>query len=445
MNTKRTLKILLFTLLALSFIPITSKPVTAQSEASVVISMNFNGPLTPVWRTYLQRGVDQAVNLNADLIVIELNTPGGSIELMNNLVQQILASPVPVAVYVAPQGAMAASAGTLLVLAGDYAAMSPGSVIGAASPVGSQGEDIEATMEAKTKEILKASVRAMAERRGEDAVALAESSIQDAKAASANEALAVNLVDYIAEDLNDLLAQINGQTLTVDGKDVVIHTEDAFLVKLKASFIENLVGTLVNPNIVFVLLSLGVQAILIELSHPGGWVAGFFGAILLALAGYGLGILPVNWFGLVLIGISFILFILDIKAPTHGALTIAGVATFIAGALVLFNSAQTPVFGRVSVPLVVGMGVFIGASFFAIVMIAVRAMKTPVVTGQTALVGRSGLAVTEINPTGIVQVAGERWSAKLAEGEKPIMMDELVEVVRTEGLKVVVQKPKLIK
>ena len=445
MNTKRTLKILLFTLLALSFIPITSKPVTAQSEASVVISMNFNGPLTPVWRTYLQRGVDQAVNLNADLIVIELNTPGGSIELMNNLVQQILASPVPVAVYVAPQGAMAASAGTLLVLAGDYAAMSPGSVIGAASPVGSQGEDIEATMEAKTKEILKASVRAMAERRGEDAVALAESSIQDAKAASANEALAVNLVDYIAEDLNDLLAQINGQTLTVDGKDVVIHTEDAFLVKLKASFIENLVGTLVNPNIVFVLLSLGVQAILIELSHPGGWVAGFFGAILLALAGYGLGILPVNWFGLVLIGISFILLILDIKAPTHGALTIAGVATFIAGALVLFNSAQTPVFGRVSVPLVVGMGVFIGASFFAIVMIAVRAMKTPVVTGQTALVGRSGLAVTEINPTGIVQVAGERWSAKLAEGEKPIMMDELVEVVRTEGLKVVVQKPKLIK
>jgi membrane-bound serine protease (ClpP class) len=440
MNTKRTLKIFLFTLLALSFIPLAPKPVIAQSDAPVVVSMNFNGPLTPVWRTYLQRGVDQAVNLDADLIVIEINTPGGSVEIMNNLIQQILASPVPVAVYVAPRGAMAASAGTLIVLAGDYAAMSPGSVIGAASPVGAQGEDIDATMEAKTKEILKASARALAERRGADAVALAESSIQDAKAASANEALAVNMVDFIAKDVNDLLAQIDGQTYDMDGNKVVIHTANAQVVVVKATFIENLLGALVNPNIVFVLLSLGVQAILIELSQPGGWVAGFFGAILLALAGYGLGILPVNWFGLVLIGISFILFILDIKAPTHGALTVAGVVTFIIGALVLFNSAQMPVFGRVSVPLVIGMGVFTGATFFTLVMIAVRAMKTPVSMGQSALVGRSGLAVTEINPTGIVQVAGERWSAKLAEGEHAIKVDEQVEVVRTEGLKVVVKK-----
>lgn len=440
MNTKRTLKILLFTLLALSFIPLAPKPVIAQSDAPVVVSMNFNGPLTPVWRTYLQRGVDQAVNLDADLIVIEINTPGGSVEIMNNLIQQILASPVPVAVYVAPQGAMAASAGTLIVLAGDYAAMSPGSVIGAASPVGAQGEDIDATMEAKTKEILKASARALAERRGADAVALAESSIQDAKAASANEALAVNLVDFIAKDVNDLLAQIDGQTYDMDGNKEVMHTANAQVVVVKATFIENLLGALVNPNIVFVLLSLGVQAILIELSQPGGWVAGFFGAILLALAGYGLGILPVNWFGLVLIGISFILFILDIKAPTHGALTVAGVVTFIIGALVLFNSAQMPVFGRVSVPLVIGMGVFTGATFFTLVMIAVRAMKTPVITGQSALVGRSGMAVTEINPTGIVQVAGERWSAKLVEGENPIKANEQVEVVRTEGLKVVVKR-----
>ncbi len=440
MNTKRTLKILLFTLLALSFIPLAPKPVIAQSDAPVVVSMNFNGPLTPVWRTYLQRGVDQAVNLDADLIVIEVNTPGGSVEIMNNLIQQILASPVPVAVYVAPRGAMAASAGTLIVLAGDYAAMSPGSVIGAASPVGAQGEDIDATMEAKTKEILKASARALAERRGADAVALAESSIQDAKAASANEALAVNMVDFIAKDVNDLLAQIDGQTYDMDGNKVVIHTANAQVVVVKATFIENLLGALVNPNIVFVLLSLGVQAILIELSQPGGWVAGFFGAILLALAGYGLGILPVNWFGLVLIGISFILFILDIKAPTHGALTVAGVVTFIIGALVLFNSAEMPVFGRVSVPLVIGMGVFTGATFFTLVMIAVRAMKTPVITGQSALVGRSGLAVTEINPTGIVQVAGERWSAKLVEGEHAIKANDLVEVVRTEGLKVVVKR-----
>ncbi|MDO8970153.1 MAG: NfeD family protein, partial [Saprospiraceae bacterium] len=134
------------------------------------------------------------------------------------------------------------------------------------------------------------------------------------------------------------------------------------------------------------------------------------------------------------------LFILDIKAPTHGALTIAGTGSFIAGALVLFNSARVPVFGNVSVPLVVGMGVFLGASFFAVVMIAVKAMKTPVVTGSESLTGRTGLSVTEINPSGIVQVAGERWSAKLVEETEPINAGEQVEVVRTEGVKVVVRK-----
>lgn len=440
MKTKRILSIFLFTLLALSFLPIGVQPAYAQSDAPVVVSMSFDGPLTPVWRTYLQRGIDQAVKLDAELIVIELNTPGGAVDLMNSLVQQILASPVPVAVYVSPKGAMAASAGTLLVLAGDIAAMSPNSVIGAASPVGAQGEDIGTTMEAKTKEILKASVRALAERRGMDAVLLAESTIEEAKAASANEALSVNLVDFIANDLSDLIDQINGQTIAVNGSEMTLDVAGAQVVGVKTSFIETLLGTLVNPNIVFVLLSLGVQAILIELSNPGGWVAGFFGAIMLALAGYGLGILPVNWFGVVFMLIAFVLFILDIKAPTHGALTIAGTGSFIAGALVLFNSARVPVFGNVSVPLVVGMGVFLGASFFAVVMIAVKAMKTPVVTGRESLVGRTGLSVTEINPSGIVQVAGERWSAKLAEEAEPIKAGELVEVVRTEGVKVVVRK-----
>ena len=440
MIKKRVLSALLLALIAISFFPLSQHKAMAKSADPIVVSMTFDGPLTPVWRTYLQRGIDQAVSQDAELLVIQLNTPGGAVDLMNSLVQQILACPVPVVVYVSPQGAMAASAGTLLVLAGDYAAMSPGSVIGAASPVGMQGEDIETTLEAKTKEILRASVRSMAERRGEDAVQLAEEAIENARAASANEALAVNLVDFIASDLDDLLSQINGQTISLEGEDVVIDVTGANVVTVPASFIENLLGTLTNPNIVFVLLSLGVQAILIELSHPGGWVAGFFGAILMALAIYGLGILPVNWFGIIFMVIAFVLFILDIKAPTHGALTIAGTGSFIAGALVLFNSAKVPFFGNVSVPLVVGMGVFLGATFFVIVMIAVRAMKTPIATGQESLAGRTGIAVTDVAPTGIVQVAGERWSAKLAEGTAPVEAGSEVEVVQTNGVKVVIRK-----
>ena len=197
---------------------------------------------------------------------------------------------------------------------------------------------------------------------------------------------------------------------------------------------------LTNPNIVFILLSIGVQAILIEISSPGGWVAGTIGVILLALAVYGLGILPVNWFGIVFLLIAFILFILDIKAPTHGALTTAGVASFIAGALILFNSARVPGFPRVSVGLVIGMGIFIGLTFFAVVMIGIRALKKPIITGRESLAGREGYVVVRLDPNGIVQVAGEQWSASLAAGEKPLRQGEKVRVERVEGVRLIVRR-----
>jgi len=440
MKKKQFQALLLLLMLVFSLLSAGTSPVRAQNDQPVVVSMTLNGALTPVWKTYLERGIEQAVNQDAELIVIQLNTPGGSVTLMNELVQQILASPVPVAVFVAPEGALAASAGTLLVLAGDIAAMSPGSAIGAASPVGLQGEEIETTEALKTKEILKASVRSMAERRGQEAVTLAEEAIDDARAASAQEALAANLVDYLAKDLDDLLAQLDGQEVMMDGQEIQLNTAGARIETVQAKFIEKLLGMLTDPNIVFILLSLGVQAVLIELSSPGGWVAGFFGAIMLVLAIYGLGILPVNLFGLVFMVIALVLFILDIKAPTHGALTAAGTGSFIAGALILFNSSRVPFYTNVSVPLVVGMGVFLGATFFVVVMIAVRAMKTPIHTGRESLDGLMGTAVTEINPSGIAQVAGEQWSAKLAEGAEAVKAGERVEVVGTEGVKVVVRK-----
>jgi membrane-bound serine protease (ClpP class) len=414
-------------------------PVRGESESRTAVVVTLNGPLTPVWEGYLQRGINQAVASHASVVVIELNTPGGGVELMNNLVQQILASPVPVAVYVTPRGAMAASAGTLLVLAGQVGAMAPESAIGAASPVGMQGEDIESTEETKTKEILKASVRSLAQRRGEKAVALAEAAIESAKAASSSEALAVGLIDYVARDLDDLLAQMDGRMVTINGSEVRLATSGAILVPVKTTMVEDVLGLLTNPNIVFLLLSIGVQAILIEISSPGGWAAGSIGVILLALAIYGLGILPVNWFGIVFLILAFVLFILDIKAPTHGALTAAGTGSFIAGALILFNSVTAPGFPRVSVGLVIGVSLFIGLSFFAIVMIALRAMKKPIITGRESLAGKTGTCVVRIDPHGIVQVAGEQWSASLAEEETPVRKGERVVVVRVEGVRLIVK------
>ena len=412
-----------------------------QVDSPEAMVVTLEGPLTPVWSGYLQRGIDRAMAAGAGLLIVELNTPGGSVDLMNSLVQQILASPVPVVVYVSPRGAMAASAGTLLVLSGQIAAMAPESAIGAASPVGMQGEDIESTMEEKTKEILKASVRSLASRRGAAAVRLAEETIDNARAASASEALDVGLIDYIAGDSEDLLAQIDGSKVLMNGNEVVIRSKGASLIPVSTTVVEDVLGLLTNPNIVFLLLSIGVQAILIEISSPGGWVAGFIGAVLLALAIYGLGILPVNWFGIVFLIIAFVLFILDIKAPTHGALTAAGTGSFIAGALILFNSLSIPGFPKVSVGLVIGMGAFLGLSFFAVVMIALRAMKKPVVTGRESLEGKDGYVITRLAPTGIVQVAGEQWSAALAPGETPIKKGEKVIVDRVEGVRLIVRRP----
>lgn len=428
---------LLLALLVFTLNPGTS--VQAQADTPSVMVITLEGPLTPVWSNYLERGNDRAVSSGANLLVIELNTPGGSITIMNGLVEQILASPVPVAVYVTPRGAMAASAGTLLVLAGNVGAMSPESTIGAASPVGSQGEDLSTTEETKTKEILKASVRSLAERRGAEAVALAESAIESARAASSSEALKAGLVDYIARDLADLVEQMDGTTVIVNGNGVVLNLAGALITPVNSTLVEDVLGLLTNPNIVFLLLSVGVQALLIELSSPGGWVAGFVGAVLLALAIYGIGILPVNLFGAVFLVIAFVLFILDIKAPTHGALTAAGTGSFIAGALILFNSFTVPGFAKVSVGLVIGVGLFIGLTFFAVVLIAMRAMKRPISTGRESLDGKQGLCVTRLAPNGIVQVAGEQWSAILEQGQSPLEPGDRVQVVRVEGVRLIVR------
>ncbi len=415
-------------------------PTAAQGERGPVIVLTAEGPLTPAMYEYLARGLRLAEQRGAQAVVFELNTPGGSIDLMNKMVETIRASRVPVVVYITPRGAMAGSAGTVITLAGHAAAMAPETVIGAASPVSSEGQDLGETMEAKAKNILKATVRSLAERRGEKAVQMAEETIESASAVSAREALEIGLVDFIAGDLQDLLRQLDGFTVQARDEEIVLHTAQAEVQRVGTTFIEKLLGVLTNPTLVFLLLTIGVQAILIELSSPGGWVAGFIGVVCLALAAYGLGVLPVNWFGVVFLITAFILFLLDIKAPTHGALTAAGVASLIVGALVLFNSPSVPNFQRVPVPVIVGTSLASGGIFFVILMFAVRAQKSPVRMGVESMVGRSGIAQNDINPVGLVQLGGEQWTAELAEGEEPIERNERVEVTAVQGLRLLVRK-----
>jgi membrane-bound serine protease (ClpP class) len=318
--------------------------------------------------------------------------------------------------------------------------MAPQTAIGAASPVGSQGTDLSTTEQTKVKEAMKALVRSYTEQRGAAATALAESTIESAKAVSATEALQSGLVDFIATDLADLLKQLDGYTVQMADGPRTLHTGGVLPQTLEMSLIERLLQLLVDPNFVFILLSIGVQAILIELSSPGGWVAGFVGVVCLALAAYGLGILPVNWFGLAFLVIAFVLFVVDIKAMTHGGLTAAGIGSFIVGALVLFNSPGTPQAQRVSLPLVIMEALIIGISFAIIVGFALRAQRKPVITGREGMRGQTGIARTDLDPDGQVQSGAELWTAELADGEDGIRKGEKVEVVRVDGLKLMVKK-----
>ena len=418
-------------------------PARAQTDTPLVMVLTVDEAVAPPMVEYLKRGLSRAEQQGAELVILQLNTPGGSIDSMNEVIQLIRNSRVPVVVYVAPSGAMAGSAGTVVVLAGHAAAMAPDTTIGAASPVGAQGEDLGETMQAKVKNILKATVRSLAEGRGSRAVELAEQTIDNAAAASAEEAAAAGMVDFIAVDIPDLLRQLDGFKVETKTGEQTLETTDARVETVPESFIERLLAVLTNPAIVFLLITIGVQAILIEISSPGGWVAGFIGVVCLSLAAYGLGVLPVNWFGVVFLILAFVLFILDIKAPTHGALTAAGTVSLIVGALVMFNSPNVPSFQRVPVPLIIGASVSTGIMFFVIMLIGVRAQKRPVSMGAESLVGRVGIVRTGLAPRGQVQLGGELWTAELLDGEEALSPDARVEVVGVDGLRLLVRKAPL--
>jgi membrane-bound serine protease (ClpP class) len=269
---------------------------------------------------------------------------------------------------------------------------------------------------------------------------MAEEMIDNARAVTSGEALRVGLVDIETDSVRDLLAQLDGRTVKVLGRAQTLRLSGAQIEDVPPSLVEQGLQTFTDPNLVFLFLSAGIWAIIIEISSPGGWVAGFTGAVLLLLATFGLGILPVNWFGLFFMGLAFLLFILDIKAPTHGALTVAGGVSFIVGSLVLFNSVQLPGVPTISIPLVVGTGLFLAASFFAILMVALRAQARPVMTGQQTLVGRTGIIRAAVDPKGQIQVAGERWSVRMVEGEPGLQIGERAEIVAIEGVLLRVKK-----
>lgn len=409
----------------------------ASAQSRNVLLLQIEGPVTPAMASYFERGIRAAEERGAEAVLIVFNTPGGSVEITQEIVRTIRAARVPVIIYVSPRGAQAASAGSVITVAAHAAGMAPETVIGAASPVGGGGEDLGETIARKVIEDLKAQMRALTERRGPEAVALAEQMIEEARAVNAREALAVGLIDAVADSVPDLLAQLDGLTVEVAGEEVRLQTAVANTQPFAMSALEQVLHALANPLLISILLAIGVQAILIELSNPGGWVAGFIGVLCLGLAAYGLGQLPVNWLGLGLIAIAIVLFIAEVFATNHGALGITGAVTMLIGLLVLFNSPGSPEFARISIPGAIGVSLFTAAFFIFLATKALQAQRRQPTTGAEALVGMSGPVRRPSSPEtnkppyeGMALINGELWRVQ---SDMPLQKDEVVEVTAVSG------------
>lgn len=404
----------------------------AQGDNEVLL-LTAEGPVTPAMSSYLERGLQEADRSNAELLVFQLDTPGGSTDVMSEMVKVMLDSDVPIAVYVAPSGGRAASAGTFIVLAADFAAMAPRTTVGAASPVSGEGQEIPETLKEKITNDLVASIKSHAERRGPEAVAWAERAVREAVSANENEALEIGIIDAIATDVPDLLDQLDGMSVEEEGQTITLNVANAVVREIGMSPTEQFFHLLANPNIAVLLLSLGGTMLLIELYQPGGYVAGTFGVIALLLGFYSLGVLEANYAGLALIGVAFVLFILEATTPTLGVWALGGAVAFVLGALMLFDTS----YAQVSIELVVAIAVTMGGFFAFAITAALRARDKQPLTGQEGLVGRIGTAEDPLDPEGIILVYGERWTARSSAGT--IEAGSQVRVVDVEGMRLLVE------
>ncbi|KPK46765.1 MAG: hypothetical protein AMJ77_05190 [Dehalococcoidia bacterium SM23_28_2] len=397
--------------------------------------LKADSDVNPVMARYIDRGIDQAEDAEAVAVVIELDTPGGLIDSMEDIVKRLEEDRIPVIVYVSPKGAKAASAGTFITMAANVAAMAPSTRIGAASPVGAGGEDIEGTLGKKVTEDTVAFAKSIANYRGRNAE-WAEQAVREAVSATETEAVELNVVDLVADDLNSLLEAVDAREVQLVDGSVTLATKDAEIVHNDMNFAERFLDLISDPNITFLLLSLGSIALFFEIVHPGQIFPGVFGAIALIMAFFSLSVLPFNWAGLILIFLAFGLFVAEIFVTSGGILGIGGVVSLILGGLLL-TWGNPPDF-QVNRWLIYGMAAGAGAFFLFVVTSILRIRRQPAVTGVNTLIGRRAVARSPLNPSGMVFVDGEYWSATIEDGS----VDEGEEVVVTaiEGLKLMVKK-----
>jgi len=397
-------------------------------RATEVGLIHIKGAIGPATAGYVSRAIDLAGAQNDACLIIQLDTPGGSLDSTKEIVQKFYASPVPTVVYVAPAGAWAGSAGCFITLAADIAAMAPSTSIGAAHPValGVPGtEKTDDVMKTKMENFASSYIQSIAEKRGRN-VEWAKSSVIKSESITATNALESKVIDLIANDLPDLLNQLNGRK--VNGK--TLKTAGAQVVDIPMTTREQILQVLSHPELMLLLMLVAMYGIIGELSNPGAILPGVVGAIALILVLYMSAILPINFAGLALIGLAVGLFIVDVYAPTHGVLTFGGIAAFFLGALMLFNRGE-PGF-RLSLAFIIPATVLTALFFIFVVGAGLRAQLLPVRAGRETMLGKTVAAVAAITPTqGKVFVEGEYWNAI---SDTPIEAGRPAEIVGIEGL-----------
>ena len=403
------------------------------TAAPRVIAVDVDGMVHPVTTSIVGSAIEEARRQHADLVLIRLNTPGGLMEAMRDTISKIVASPVPVVIYVAPGGARAASAGFFLLEAGDVAAMAPGTATGAAHPV-VVGTQLDQVMKQKIENDAAAYLRSISERRGHNS-ALAETAVRESKSFTEREALDNKLIDLTASNERQLLAELDGRKVTrFDGSTTTLHTAGAQVVEYQRTLRERIIAAIADPNIALILLVIGMLGIYVEFSSPGLIAPGVIGAILVLLGLSAISVLPINWVGAALLLLAFILFALEVKIASHGILGAGGALAMVLGAVLLIQSPIPEM--RVHWTTAVGLALPFSAITVFLLTIAVRARRNKVLTGIEGMIGRVGRAVTELAPAGKVFVYGEYWDAVAV---RPVAAGASVKVTAIDRLQLTVE------
>jgi membrane-bound serine protease (ClpP class) len=398
-----------------------------------VIAVDIDGMVHPVTTEIVSSALAQAKQQNAALVIVRLNTPGGLMDAMRDTISQIVASPVPVVTYVEPSGSRAASAGFFLLEAGDLAAMAPGTNTGAAHPVAMGGE-MDAVMKQKVENDAAAYLRSICSKRGHNST-LAETAVRESKSFTEREALDQHLIDLVAPSEVELLATLDGRTITrFDGSKVTLHTAGASVEVYQRTLRQKIIAAIADPNIALVLLVLGALGIYVEFSSPGLIAPGIVGAIMVLLGLSALSVLPINWLGAALLLLAFTLFVLEAKFTSHGILGIGGAVAMVMGAVILVNGPIPEM--RIHWSTAIGLALPFSAITVLLLSLVVRARHNKVVTGAEGMVGTVGSAVTELALEGKVFVRGEYWDAVAAH---PVAPGARIRVTAIEKLKLTVE------